>query len=543
MAPRKTKEATPAAAASNLPAGAVRQSVAYIPAVFNAKSVLAEARMDFDFARVIADRADIPRGSGEAIVSALTRNHPTITKMVRAATRTNGLAARPGDVTSVFVVGEGMTPVCHDEALMKLWRRWTKRAGADGAGDFRYVQELAWREYYNVGECFAYLRYRDSAKGQPLPVGFQVQILSTEMVPVDVPFLSSPNVRGGQVFDNRGEATHFYIYKVHPGDQTNMVAATSKEVVKVSANLILHVMRGSEPGAIRGETALMRALIEIHDLKRYLAADLLRKMLSAKIAYWVEMPDLTEEEKDRLADVFFDPNTGKYVNSDNEEVEPPKPNTVHVPDDGSVVTLPPGAKISQVAPAESGNSFEPFMRRVAMHLAASLNIPVEFLLMDFKDIQDRIYRGISQHFERQVNMWRADFASMFLVPVWNTFVRLAVADGKWTPPAGTTLDDWLDVDWVGQPFPNLHRAQEVASWAQEVDEGFATKSDIIRRNGDRPERVRQERLADLVADIQLGLAAVPAAWSDQDITDRLGWDAARIEAYRARTAAAPVPVT
>jgi lambda family phage portal protein len=535
MAPRKTP-------AKKAPAGAQRASMTYIPAVYGAKNLITEARMDFDFAKVIADRPDLPRGSGEAIVSSLTRNHAAITRMVRGAVRMNGLAARPGDVTATMVIGKGMEPVCHDEALMKLYRRWTKRAGADAAGDFRFVQELAWREYFNVGECFAYMRYRDAVRGVPLPVGFQVQIVPTEMVPTEVPFVTAANVRGGQVIDNRGETTHYYLFKQHPGDRGNLAAATLKEVVKIPASLMLHVMRQSEPGAIRGESALLRALIEIHDLKRFLAAELLRKVLSSKIAYVVQIPDLTQEEKERLADVFFDPATGQYVDSDSNIVQPPQKPIVNVPNDGSVVTLPPGATMSQLAPPEIGNSFPPFIRQVALQMAAALNIPVEFLLLDMAGLQDRLYKGISHQFERQVEMWRADFAAMFLVPIWNTFVRLAVAEGKWVPPEGTTLEDWLDVPWVGQPFPNLHRAQEVASWIQEEEAGYCSESDIIRRQGDSPERVRRERLADLVANIEAGLAPVPTYWTDAEITDRLGWDAARIAAYRAReVAAAPAP--
>lgn len=539
MAPRKITQ--PVVSQSKVPAGAIRQNVTHIPAIYNAQALIQDVRQDYDFGSVVADRKDFPRGSGEAIISALTRNHPTITKMVRAAVRTNGLAARPADVTATMVIGQGMTPVCHDEALMTLYRKWTKRAGAEAMGDFRFVQEQAWREFFNTGEVFVYLRYRDAVRGVPLPVGLQLQLLPTEMVPVEVPFISAQNVRGGQVIDSRGETTHYYIYKTHPGDRASLVAPASKEIVKVSANLILHVMRQTEPGALRGESALLRALIEIHDLKRFVSAELLRKVLSSKIAYVVQIPDLTEEEKERLADVFFDPATGQYVNSDGQVVEPPKKPSVDVPDDGSVVMLPPGATMSQLAPPEIGNSFSPFLRQVALQLAAALNIPVEFLLLDMAGVQDRIYKGISHQFERQVEMWRADFAAMFLNPVWNTFVRLAVESGKWTPPEGTTLDDWLDADWIGQPFPNLHRSQEVASWKEEVDSGFATKSDIIRRQGDRPERVRQERLADLTADIQSGLADVPASWTDKDMSERLGWDTKRIADYRARTVAAAPP--
>ncbi|WP_347138881.1 phage portal protein [Paracoccus sp. SSK6] len=542
MTARRTTKAAPAAAKSALPKGAVRQSVAHVPVVMGGFNLAQEARMDYNFSEVLKDRKDIPRGSGEAIVSALTRNHPQISRIVRAAVRMNGIAARPGDLTSTMVIGKGMTPVCRDEDLMRLFRRWAKRAGADGLGDLRFVQEQAWREYFNMGECFGYLRLRNAHKGVPLPVGFQVQVLPTEMVPVELPFLSSQTVRGGQVFDNRGEATHYYVYKTHPGDRSDLIAASSKEVVKVSANVILHVMRQLEPGAVRGESALMRSLVEIHDLKKFMAAELVRKVLSANIAYWVQIPDLTEEEKERLADVFYDPTTGKYVDSESNEVEPPKGHTVDVPKDGSVVTLPPGAEIKQTAPAEMGNSFGPFLRQVGLQLAMSLNIPYEYLMMDKAGLQDRIYKGISQEFERQVDMWRADFAAMFLVPIWNTFVRLAVAEGKWTPPKGTTLDDWLDVDWVGQPFPNLHRAQEVASWKEEVDAGFCTKSDIIRRQGDDPERVRRERLSDLIADIEAGLSDVPFAWSDEDIKERLGWSAARIAARKPPEPAAPAPL-
>lgn len=543
MARRNRPAARNQASASKLSASAVRQNVMRIPAVHNAQALIKEARMDYDFGAIVADRKDIPRGTGEAIVSALTRNHATITRMVRAAVRLNGLAARPADVTATMVIGRGMTPVCHDESLMKLWRKWCKRAGADGLGDFRFVQEQAWREYFNIGECFGYLRFRDAVRGVPLPVGFQVQVLPSEMVPTAVPFVSSQNVRAGQVIDNRGEVTHYYLYKTHPGDTSDLIASSSKEVVKVAAPLILHVMRQLEPGALRGESALVRSLIEIHDVKKFLAAELLRKVLSSKVAYIINIPDLTEQEKEMLADVFFDPNIGQYVNSDGEVVEAPKPPTIDIPEDGSVVTLSPGATMTQLAPPETGNSFSPFLRQIALQMAASLNIPVEFLLLDMAGVQDRIYKGISHQFERQVEMWRADFAAMFLVPIWNTFVNLAVSTNKWTPPAGTSLEDWLDVDWVGQPFPNLHRAQEVASWGQEVDEEFCTKSDIIRRQGDNPERVRKERLSDLVADIQAGLTPPPAHWIDADLTQHLSWDAARIAAYRAQTAvAAPAPM-
>jgi len=492
------------------------------------------ARMDYDFGRALADRKDFARGNGEAVASALTRNHSSIVSMVRYAVRMNGFAARPVDVSVAYGIGKGMSPVCSDQKLMKLWKRWTKRAGAECLGDFGFVQEQAWREWWIGGECFAYLRFRTGKVAERLAVPMQVQILPTEMVPTETPFIS--DAKAGQLVDDQNYVTDFYVYKEHPGDRSNGYKATSQgQVFKVSSDLLLHVMKQNEAGAMRGEPWLTRALIKISDLERYYGAELTRKILTSNIAYWLKLPDLTDDEKAELADVSFDPATGKYYNGQDEEVQAPIERFVAPATDGSVATLPHGAEIQMTSPAESGNTFAPFVREIKLAIASSVNIPMEFLFGDVAGLNDRIYKGIAQQFERQIDSWRRDFNAMFNIPVWNAFVRLAYAEGLWTPPAGTTLDDFLDVDFVGQPFPNLHRAQEVASWKTEVDAEFATNSDIIRRQGDDPARVLAERLSDLIRNIESGLKPIPDHWTDRMISQNLGWETTEIAEYRALT--------
>lgn len=517
-----------AAPAPNSTSVALRTSVAMTK--ISAGSFDQRPRADWNFSEALKDRKDFPRGSGESVASALTRNHSDIVRMTRYAVRMNGFAARPVDVSVAYGVGKGMAPVCPNPLLIKLWKRWTKHAGAEGLGDYGFVQEQAWREWWIGGEAFGYLRYRRGKKAEGLVVPLQVQILSTEMVPTSTPF--APNARAGQLYDIEGDVTDYYLHKSHPGDKSDLRALVADEVVKVPADRILHVMKQQEAGARRGEPWLTRALVKIADLEKYYGAELTRKILTSNVAYWLKLPDYTDEEKAELADTFYDKSTGTYRNSAGEEVEAPVETVVAPAEDGTVVTLPNGAEIQQTTPAESGNTFAPFVREIKLAIASSVNIPMEFLYGDVAGLNDRIYKGLAQQFERQIDTWRRDFNAMFNIPVWNAFVRLVVDAGLWSPGEGETIDDYLNVDFVGQPFPNLHRAQEVSSWEQEVEAGFATRADIVRRQGDDPQRVRAEATAELVADIEAGLKPIPAHWTDAMIRKQLSWSDADIRQYR-----------
>ncbi|OOY22497.1 phage portal protein [Thioclava sediminum] len=492
-------------------------------------------RMDYDFARRLEDRKDLPRGTGEAIASALNRSKPEITRMSRYAERMNGIASHAVDVLESYVIGSGLKPSIPDDDadLMRLWKTWGRAAGAEGVGDISMVQRIAFREWVVGGEAFGILRYRKGASAQDLAVPLQIQVIPTEMVPLRTPFAQSAT--DGILYDNAGSPAGYYVYKVHPGDTLDATEAYKKETIKFRPQLVAHLFTPREAGQLRGEPWLTRALIKIHDLEKYLGADLLRKILSANIAYWLELPDLTPEEKEELRDISYDPTSGKYFNSLNQEVQPPKEESLVAAKDGSVAVVPPGGKINVTAPAESGNSFSPFIRQIALHIAAALNIPLEFLFGDMSGVNDRLFRAVSSQFERHVRTVRGTFSQRFLNPIWNAFVRISVAEGKWKVPHGRTIEEFLNPEWVGQPFPYLHKLQEVQSWDLEVEKGFSTHSDIIRQKGDDPERVRREKLDDLIKDIEGGLSPIPDYWTDAMIRRHLGWKDAEISEYRSRT--------
>lgn len=499
-----------------------------------------QARMDYDFARATGDRTDIPKSSGEAISTLLDRRRGDVVRMSRYAARMNAVAARAIQVIDDYVIGTGIHPSIPDEdnGLMILWNRWTHVCGAEGVRSFYKAQSLALRERAIGGECLAILRYSPGRNDLPIPL--RVQLMPTEMLPSEVSFLATSSK--GMIVDKYGDVQSYHFFKSHPGMRGELLATTRGETFRQPAESVVHTMIRNEVGATRGEPLLTRALTKIHDLEKFLDADLLRKILNANIAYWLEMPDLTEEEKEALTDTFYNPEDGRYYNSEGAEVPaPPSTETLNAPKAGTVAKVPRGGKITTSAPADSGNTFEPFVRQIGMHIAAAVGIPLQFLLGDMSGINDRLYKAVSLQFERTVKTIRRDLNAEFNNPIWNAFVRVAASekgtDGKplWTPPAGKTVEDFLNPTWVGQPFPNLHRPQEISSWGEEDDRGYVSKSDIQRRQGDDPERVRRERLDDLKRDILAGLKPVPVFWTNEMMSEHLGWKEPQITAYRALT--------
>ncbi|WHZ36497.1 phage portal protein [Sagittula sp. MA-2] len=501
------------------------------------------AKMDYDFARATGDRTDIPKSSGEAISSLLDRRRGDVVRMSRYAARMNAIAAKAVAELDNYAVGTGIQPSIPDDdnGLLDLFFRWANVCGAEGIRSLWKAQSLALRERAIGGECFAILRYSPGRKDLPVPL--RVQLLPTEMLPSEVSFLATSTK--GMIFDKYGDVQSYHFFKQHPGLKGELLASTRSETFRQSADTVVHTLIRNEVGARRGEPLLTRALTKIHDLHQFLDAELLRKILNANIAYWLEMPDLTEEEKEQLADTYYNPEDQKYYSSEGAEVSaPPSAEVLNAPKAGTVAKVPRGGKITTSAPADSGNSFESFVRQVGMHIAAAVGIPLQFLLGDMSGINDRLYKAVSLQFERSVKTIRRDLNAEFNAPIWNAFVRLAASergsDGKplWTPPAGKTVEDFLNPAWTAPPFPNLHRAQEVSSWDDEVESGFATTSDIIRRQGDDPERVRREKLDDLKRDIDAGLEPIPAHWTDTAIKKHLGWDDAEIASYRSLAAPA-----
>lgn len=414
----------------------------------------------------------------------------------RYEAKNHPVASRIVDVLVAETIGSGLRPhIVGDENLEKKWDQWAQECDADGVQDFYGLEALIFRDQIIGGDAFGRGRPRRLSDGLTVPM--QIQLLPGEFCPYDTTFLQ--NSKSGILFSGPGQRSAYAFHKIHPGEVGAGFNANDFSIVPASS--VAHVFSQREIGQIRGEPWLTRAIIKIAELDQFTDAELIRKKMTAMIAFFVEMPQdenaiilQEEDENGNLIDVDA---MGNPIDDPFDllpEVEP-----------GATLPLPAGAKITQTQTADVGGTFDPFIRQVMREICAAVSVPYELITNDWSGVNDRLARVSLLKFYQQVKQWRQMMVRQFCRPMWRQFLNAAYESGAWTPPEGKTVADFMNVEWIGDPFPHIHPVQDVQADAAAVKAGFKTRSQVIRERGGSPETVREERAAELAADDAAGI--------------------------------------
>lgn len=435
------------------------------------------------------------RAQGVGPDTAANGNFPKLIKRSRFEARNHAVASRIVDVVTSETIGTGLRPhIVNDEKLEDLWSKWVQQCDADGIQDFYGLQGVAMRDIVIAGEVFERFRPRRLEDGLPVPL--QIQLLPAEMVPYEN---RVKDAKSGIIFAGPGRRNAYLFHQAHPGEADTK--GGKRELSVVLASTVSHIFFQREIGQIRGEPWLTRAIIKIHDLDAYTDAEMIRKKLTAMIAFFVEMPERddpqTFEDIDENGDPVIVDAAGNIVDDPWDimpEVEP-----------GATLPLPAGAKMKQSTAADVGGSFDPFIKQIMREICAAVSVPYELVTGDYGSMNDRLVRINFIKFYAMVKQWRAMMINGFCRPAWREFLKAAEVTGKWSPEAGKTIADYMNVEWIGDPFPHIHPTQDVQADALAVRHGFKTKSQVIRERGGNPDIVRRDRALELAADDAAGL--------------------------------------
>ena len=418
-------------------------------------------------------------------VKALSRTLDTIRRRVRHELRNNPAAAPVIDIIDGNVIGGGINPIIRDEALRKLWERWSEQCDADGiAGSFGELQSLAMLEIVGGGEVFGRLRPRDPKLDPWLAVPLQVQLLPGEMVPSRD---TSGESVAGIVYSGPGRKSAIKFRRRHPDEEAEPGQIGARDEFSiVPATDCLHAFSPRAVGQVRGEPWLVRSLPSLHDLDAFLDAELVRKKLAAMLVFSIETPGRDETQD---APESYD-EAGNPLDADGNLWVPQDP-TELLPElrPGAVVPMSPGYELKTTNPAQVGGDFEPFVRAQMRRICAAIGVPYCLASGDMTGISDRVLRVQLMEFRRLVRKWRGMLVSKLCRPVWRRFVDDAVLSGAWSPPAGTTVEDWYGVEWIGEPMGHLHPLQEVQAIILAMKAGLKPPQVAIREWGGDPDQV------------------------------------------------------
>lgn len=414
---------------------------------------------------------------------------PEMTSRGRWLVRNNGYAANAVESWAANAVGDGIKPnsqvttASRKRALQQLFLDWTDEADAEGLTDFYGLQRRAAREVFVAGEVFLRFRARRPADGLSVP--FQIQMLPSEMLPMDKNELlaGGAEIRQGIEFDQIGRRVAYHFYKRHPGDMT-LRGIAAGETVRVPAEDVVHILDPVEAGQLRGVSRFSAAIVKLFLLDQYDDAELDRKKVAALYALFVttEAPEggPVETEEDE-ADLELSP--------------------------GMITRLAPGEDVKPSDPADSGATYEPFQYRTLLQIAAALGIPYGYLSGDSAKGNFSNSRLVLMEFRRRVQAFQHSVLVFQMCrAVWARFMDTAVLSGAISLPGyERRRREYLRCNWLPTRWDWVDPQKDIRAEVEQIDAGLKSRSQAISERGYDAAQLDEEIAADRKREKRLGL--------------------------------------
>ena len=402
----------------------------------------------------------------------------------RDQVRKNPYAAFAVDRLVSNIVGTGITPksTAPDEgfraAVTKLWLAWTDQADAVGAHDFYGLQTLAVRGMIEGGETFTRLRTRRLSDGLAVPL--QLQVMEGDQCP-HLKTEAVNNIRSGIQYNAIGQRTGYWMFREHPGDGILGGVMPAFDQTLVPAEEIAHLHRSMRTGQ--------------DDLDAYLDAELVRKKTAAMLVGFIKPAPSTN---DHLGSGPPD-DTGTAGLS----LEP-----------GTMQVLLDGEDVTFSDPKDVGPNFDAFVRQALRGVAAAAGLLYEELSGDYGQLNDRTLRAALNSFRRAAESWQHQIVVyQFCRKVWIRWIDLALLSGALKLPSGMTREQAYRVDWLPVRWPYVHPVQDVQAQQDEIQAGFASRSQKVGERGYDSTAIDAENASDNARADKLGLKYTAASRS------------------------------
>ena len=421
-----------------------------------------------------------------------------ITARARWLVRNNGYAANAIESWAGNVVGDGIKPssLIADADLkarvQRLWLDWTDESDAEGFTDFYGQQRRAAREVFIAGEVF--FRFRPRRPGDGLTVPLQLQMIPSEMLPLTRnkpvsggPFdKSSGVIRQGIEFDRIGRRIAYHFLRRHPGDVTD--PGLAGETVRVPASEIIHVIDPVDAGQLRGISRFAPGIVKLFLLDQYDDAELDRKKVAAMHALFITTPAPAEP---------FDIAESDESGERTMDLQP-----------GQIVMLEPGEEVQTSAPADVGQTYEPFQYRTLLQVSAALGIPYAYLSNDMLKANYSNSRLALLEFRRRIEAYQHSVMVWQVCRrVWARWLDTAVVSGALAlPDYEQQRRAWLGCSWLPPKWDWVDPLKDARAEIEQIEAGLKSRTQALAERGYDADQVDAEIAADRARERQLGLS-------------------------------------
>jgi lambda family phage portal protein len=415
-----------------------------------------------------------------------------ITARARWLVRNNGYAANAIESWAGNVVGDGIKPssLIADAALkarvQRLWLDWTDDSDAEGFTDFYGQQRRAAREVFIAGEVF--FRFRPRRPEDGLMVPLQLQMIPSEMLPLtrNEQLPGGNVVRQGIEFDRIGRRVAYHFLRRHPGDVSD--PGLPGETVRVPASEVIHVIDPVDAGQLRGISRFAPGIVKLFLLDQYDDAELDRKKVAAMHALFITTPAPAEP---------FDVAESDEAGERTMDLEP-----------GQIVMLEPGEEVQTSAPADVGQTYEPFQYRTLLQVSAALGIPYAYLSNDMLKANYSNSRLALLEFRRRIEAYQHSVMVWQICRrVWARWMDMAVMAGALDLPGyEARRREHIACSWLPPKWDWVDPLKDARAEIEQIEAGLKSRTQALAERGYDADQVDAEIGADRERERRLGLS-------------------------------------
>jgi lambda family phage portal protein len=455
----------------------LRSLVSWMPALGSAQTDLPEHERTLMAARSY----DAYRGHMIAR-AAITRNRSNIVG--------TGLVVHPTIDAGALGITDDQAETINDE-ISREWPVFAENpveCDWDATLDIYGLQALALISSMLAGDCFA------NTPADLRPGGaydLKVQL-------VDGARVSNPSGMGtntdtlidGIKLSGMGVPLGAYIRSRHPADLYTGGAAVRWEFreffgAETGRRRLLQIWNEKDRiGAVRGAPYLAPILEPLQQLEQYGRAELTAAVVSALFTVFIENPVPVAEDPQGNPLPWISGQTAKSGTG----VDPARPDPRTADQSvaqsiamgaGAVVDLEPGAKATTANPMRPNANFESFYTAVLKQIGASLEIPLDELLLKY-DASYSAARAAMLQAWRFYNMRRWWLVQQFCQPIYELWMDEAVARGRLPSIVGYAdpkrRKAFTRAMWVGPARGSMDEGAEADAAKKRIDSGLSNET-------------------------------------------------------------------
>jgi lambda family phage portal protein len=347
----------------------------------------------------------------------------------------------------------------------QLWREWCRTADACERVTMDELQSLIIGSCLMSGDTFVRPLMVQSAT-QPSRFELRVEVIEGDRCDTPLGKIATA-VRNGIELGERGEPTHYWISREHPGD--SLGARTFDRIPRIGPTgrpNVLHVYAVDRPGQSRGRPLLAPVLDAFKDLDDYIEAEVVRSQVAACFAAFVKRNDPYGAA---LAATASGTSSGQQ-----REIE-------IVP--GGIHYLQQNEDISFGSPSSPNAAWDGFVRATRQMICAPLDIPYEIAARDMRGLNYSNARAAFLLAWRSFQKRQRWAVNTFLQPLWEMLLEEAWLKGLWeAEDFAERRSLWTNTIWIASGKGWIDPLKEVQAEQVRLENALTTRSQIAAAN-------------------------------------------------------------